>query len=57
MAEKRDLIREVCKRSVTIFMIRYLERKARAEMIRAYALFFPDRSRDDGEADETSAIV
>ena len=54
-----DRCREACNRSVTRFMIRYLEKRARAEMIRAYALFFnrPDGSRDDGETTEAAAIV
>lgn len=54
---KRNLIEEACARSVTIFMIHYLERKARAERIRAYDLFYPDRGQDDGAADGPEATV
>lgn len=53
---KRNLIREACDRAVTIFMIRYLERKARREMIWAQDLLFPLRA-DDGAADGPEAVL
>jgi hypothetical protein len=52
----RDLFRAACDRAVTIFMIRYLERRARVEMLKAYALFYPD-GRGDGEANRATATV
>lgn len=53
----RDLFRAACDRSVTHFMIRYLEKRGRTEIIRAYNLFYPDRRAGDDKADGAEAAV